>query len=111
MERRVLLAIFLCFLVLYAWQALFVKPTPKQAAAAKAATAAGAATAGASAGAAGPTATGTLPSTTPSNADAAPTSTALIGETAERDIRIETPTLTAVFTNRGARLRSWQLKR
>jgi len=29
MERRVLLAIFLAFLVLYTWQALFVKPVPK----------------------------------------------------------------------------------
>src|SRR3954449_9972372 len=29
MERRVLLAIFLAFIVLYAWQALFVKPVPK----------------------------------------------------------------------------------
>ena len=32
MERRVLLAIFLSFLVLYVWQALFVKPVPKPAA-------------------------------------------------------------------------------
>ena len=32
MERRVLLAIFLAFLVLYVWQALFVKPVPKPAA-------------------------------------------------------------------------------
>ena len=29
MERRVLLAIFLSFLVLYVYQALVVKPTPK----------------------------------------------------------------------------------
>ena len=29
MERRVLLAIFLAFLVLYVWQAVFVKPVPK----------------------------------------------------------------------------------
>ena len=32
MERRVLLAIFLAFLVLYVWQAVFVKPVPKPAA-------------------------------------------------------------------------------
>ena len=31
MERRVLLAIFLAFIVLYTWQALFVKPVPKAA--------------------------------------------------------------------------------
>jgi hypothetical protein len=29
MERRVLLAIFLSFIVLYVYQALFVKPVPK----------------------------------------------------------------------------------
>ena len=29
MEKRVLLAIFLAFLVLYVWQAVFVKPIPK----------------------------------------------------------------------------------
>jgi len=29
MERRVLIAIFLSFIVLYAYQALVVKPTPK----------------------------------------------------------------------------------
>ncbi len=29
MERRVLLAIFLCFLTLYLWQAVMVKPVPK----------------------------------------------------------------------------------
>ena len=31
MERRVLLAIFLCFLSLYLWQAVMVKPVPKPA--------------------------------------------------------------------------------
>ena len=30
MERRVLLAIFLAFAVLYVWQAVFVKPQPKR---------------------------------------------------------------------------------
>ena len=29
MERRVLFAIFLCFLVLYLWQTLVVKPVPQ----------------------------------------------------------------------------------
>ena len=32
MERRVLVAIFLSFIVIYAWQAFFVKPVPKPAA-------------------------------------------------------------------------------
>ena len=29
MERRVLFAIFLCFIVLYIWQGFVVKPVPK----------------------------------------------------------------------------------
>ncbi len=34
----------------------------------------------------------------------------LVGDTAEHDIRVETNDLIAVFTNRGARLKSWRLK-
>ena len=34
----------------------------------------------------------------------------LVGETAERDVRVETRDVIAVFTNRGARLKSWRLK-
>ena len=33
-----------------------------------------------------------------------------VGETAERDVRVETRDVIAVFTNRGARLKSWRLK-
>jgi YidC/Oxa1 family membrane protein insertase len=36
--------------------------------------------------------------------------TALLGDSEERDVRIETGTVVAVFTNRGARLKSWRLK-
>ena len=113
MERRVLLAIFLAFLVLYVWQALFVKPVPKP----------GVPTAGTPAGAqaSGQPAAGQTPA--PSNAEAPapaaekavtpppPAAAALVGETAERDVRIETREIIAVFTNRGARLKSWRLKR
>ncbi|MES1254323.1 MAG: membrane protein insertase YidC [Acidobacteriota bacterium] len=101
MERRVLVAIFLCFLVLYAWQAIFVKPVPKPAAAGGAGQTAGAVVAG---GNAAPDVAATAP------AAAGPTSAAVIGDTVERDIRVETADVIAVFTNRGARLRSWQLK-
>ena len=37
-------------------------------------------------------------------------SQAIVGETTERDIRVETREVIAVFTNRGARLKSWRLK-
>jgi YidC/Oxa1 family membrane protein insertase len=112
MERRVLLAIFLAFLVLYAWQALFVKPAPKPPVGANAPT---------------PAATTQSPATpdAPSSASATPppaaaegatsttaavSATALVGDAEEREVRIETRDIIAVFTNRGARLKSWKLK-
>src|SRR5262245_35051989 len=120
MERRVLLAIFLSFLVLYAYQALFVRPAPKPAPA-------GATTSGAPSGSPGAGST-TSPEPSPggttatagtpgapsvgSTLAAAPATgaTSVIGATEERDIRIETPHVIAVFTNRGGRLKSWRLK-
>ena len=115
MERRVLLAIFLAFLVLYAWQALFVKPVPKPATG-QAAKAGAPVTAGSSQSAASSSPTsgaslesGTPPATAEASSAAAPA--ALVGETAEREVRVETREVIAVFTNRGARLKSWRLKR
>jgi YidC/Oxa1 family membrane protein insertase len=35
----------------------------------------------------------------------------MVGDAAERDIRVETHDVIATFTNRGARLKSWRLKR
>jgi len=109
MERRVLLAIFLAFLVLYAWQALFVKPVAKPAS-----------TSNATAPAGGPstprgdaqlTAEASPPAPAPAKAPDARAAAPLVAETAERDVRVETPNVIAVFTNRGARLKSWRLKR
>src|SRR6266542_1776088 len=109
MERRVLLAIFLAFLVLYVWQAVFVKPVPKS-------------PVGSSpvAGSTPGTTTASSPAEVPApsapaakTAEAGPppvTSATLVGETSERDVRIETRDVIAVFTNRGARLKSWRLK-
>src|SRR5215475_2833651 len=118
MERRVLIAIFLSFVVLYAYQALFVRPVPKTASTSS--PAASTATTAPSAGSAT-----TAPAPAPGSANAAapagaanPTlaatpaagTTALIGATEEHDVRVETPNIIAVFTNRGARLKSWRLK-
>jgi YidC/Oxa1 family membrane protein insertase len=114
MERRVLLAIFLAFLVLYVWQALFVKPVPKPGTAGNAPAATGSPVAGRS------TASPTPPAAAPGAAltpeaplavPAAPAAKALVGETNERDVRVETRSVIAVFTNKGARLKSWRLKR
>ncbi len=112
MERRVLFAIFLCFLVLYLWQSLVVKPVPKPVPGTIPGTTAGRSTR--ASGAAPPS----LPSSAgarstpeaPLAAPAAPAVAAVVGDTTERDIRVETGNVTAVFTNRGARLKSWKLK-
>src|SRR5689334_12575845 len=115
MERRVLLAIFLAFLVLYAWQALFVKPVPKPGAASTSPTSAAATTPGSEAGARTATpASASLPepdSAATASAAAPPSATPLVADPAERDVRVETRDVIAVFTNRGARLKSWRLKR
>src|ERR1700686_5325858 len=102
MERRVLLAIFLCFLTLYLWQSVMVKPVPRPATTTPAASAT---PAGATKPAAEASSRGveTAPVTPPS----APP---LISDTSERDVRVETADIIAVFTNRGARLKSWRLK-
>jgi YidC/Oxa1 family membrane protein insertase len=101
MERRVLLAIFLAFLTLYLWQALFM-PAPPQP----------------DPGVAGaPVATAPAPAVAPAPAPeappaaATPAATPLVSDAAERDIRIETRNVIATFTNRGARLKSWQFKK
>jgi YidC/Oxa1 family membrane protein insertase len=99
MERRVLLAVFLSFLVLYAYQALLVKPAPKP-------TAGSASSAVTTAG--NPSAPPVRPVVPRAAAPIA--SAALVGETTEREIRVETKDVIAVFTNRGARLKSWRLK-
>ena len=102
MERRLLIAILLTFIVLYGFQALFVKPKPDSNSPAPVSTS-----------------QSTSPSPAPPTkaADASPTaSTAqttaapLVADTSEREIRVETGDVIAVFTNRGARLKSWRLK-
>lgn len=96
MERRVLIAIFLSFLVLYAYQTFFPSaPAPKTAQ---------------SSGAGAPAAPSTAAASAVVPSASVPAGSALVGETAERDIRLETPKAVAVFTNRGARLKSWALK-
>ena len=107
MERRVLLAIFLAFIVLYTWQALFVKPVPKPGPESAQATSVSSPSAVAPAGASGP-AEAPLPSV--SAKPSAPLAAALVADTAERDVRVETRDVIAVFTNKGARLKSWRLK-
>jgi YidC/Oxa1 family membrane protein insertase len=112
MERRVLFAIFLCFLVLYIWQALFVKPvTPPAGSAAPSSTTA-TATPPKSSDAAPPATSLPSPAASepPAPGPTSPAAATIVGETSEREIRVETQHVIAVFTNRGARLKSWRLK-
>jgi YidC/Oxa1 family membrane protein insertase len=108
MEKRVLIAVVLSFLVLYGYQALLVKPVPPKARTTTALPAAkDAAVSQAPAGSAAP-ANPAAPAVAAAAAPAAPQ--ALVAADSERDLVVETSTVRAVFTNRGARLKSWRLK-
>ena len=100
MERRVLIAVLLSFLVLYGYQALFPPPpepkpaqsTSKVASAPKAS---------------GPTAS----NPTASVQGAPPEAEAATPATPGRDIEIDNADVHGVFTTRGAVLKSWKLKK
>ena len=112
MEKRVILAIFLSFLVVYLFQALLVKPLPKPAAPRATATQAIGTTAAIPSNSQGsPNAASASQAEAPLGAlPAAAGVTALVGDTGEHEVRVETKDVIAVFTNRGARLKSWRLK-
>jgi YidC/Oxa1 family membrane protein insertase len=99
MERRVLLAISLSFAVLFVYQALFVPPAPPQNASPATPPAA--------------TAPAEAAVVSPANvtAPAPPLAVAaVVGESAEREVVIESAAVRAIFSNRGGRLRHWYLK-
>jgi YidC/Oxa1 family membrane protein insertase len=110
MERRVLIAIFLSFLVLYAYQALVVKPKPVVETADQTTPAATTPPAPSSVAPSSAERAGLAPSAAPPSASTM-SGRPLVGDIAEHDVTIETRDLIAVFTNRGARLKSWRLKR
>jgi YidC/Oxa1 family membrane protein insertase len=103
MERRVLLAIFLCFIVMYVWQAVFVKPAPKRPTSA--------ASAPSGSVAAPPAGESSAPVAAPAAVEpSAPSAAPLVADQQEQEVRVETDDVVAVFTNRGGRLKSWRLK-
>ena len=106
MERRVLLAIILSFLVLYGYQALFV-PQP-----AKKESVAGGPGSAATPSSSSPSVPVSPSSVAPPGATSAASSGNVVtGDATERDLQIENDRVIATFTNRGARLKSWRLKR
>ena len=115
MERRILLAVFLSFLVLYAYQALFIPPAPQTPSGAGA----GAQSSAPAREGGGPTtpatqggtaATPAAPPAPAPEADAAQSAAPVLGESAEREITVESETVIAVLSNRGGRVLHWRLK-
>lgn len=114
MERRVLIAVLLSFLVLYLYQVLVPSPPQKPVQASKIATAPNASA---------PAASNPTPSVQGAQEErgasgearrapnAVPTAAPAITAVAPRDIVVENATVHAVFTTRGAVLKSWQLQK
>jgi YidC/Oxa1 family membrane protein insertase len=102
MEKRVFLAIFLCFAVLAGYELLFgPKPVDHPPAAV--------ATPGAPVAAPAP---GVPPAAAPEPAKPVlPVAAPLVADSSARDIVVETDTIRAVFSSAGATLTSWSLKR
>jgi YidC/Oxa1 family membrane protein insertase len=101
MERRVLIAVLLSFLVLYGYQVMFPPPPPPEPGkpapqASKAATAPNASAPAAANPA--PSVQGVVPAELPAQQPA-------------RDIIVDNGEVRAVFTTRGAVIKSWQLKK
>jgi YidC/Oxa1 family membrane protein insertase len=105
MEKRVLIAVFLSFLVIYVYQSLVPPPEPTQPASPT--VPAERAPAGAPAE---PPATIGQPVAPESPGVAAP-SAPIVADTMAREIVVETDTVRAVFSTRGAVLTRWVLKR
>ncbi len=109
MERRVFIAIVLSFLVLYYYQAYFAPP-PRPTAKPAASSSAPAAPAEAPSESTRSSPATSAPESSPIVSNASREPQAVVSDTAERDITVETSTVTAVFTNRGGRLLHWRLK-
>jgi YidC/Oxa1 family membrane protein insertase len=95
MEKRVLLAVVLSFIVWYGYQALFLPPAPAKPGAKPAP----------SSEPAQPAKGHEAPQVQP--VEAAP----LLSDSAERDVTFENDSVSAVFTTRGGALKSWRLKK
>src|SRR6185503_6382477 len=108
MEKRVLIAVFLSFLVLYAYQAIVPQPKRPASRPAPAVVTEPAGTAAATTQPAADTAIPAAPADAPAPV---PASQPLVADTAERDIVVDAGTVRATFTNRGAIVKSWQLLR
>jgi YidC/Oxa1 family membrane protein insertase len=105
MERRVLIAVFLSFLVLYGYQALFVPPAPP----ASETSAGGAPLPPASQSSPAPAAGAPPPAATTPPPPQTPAAEVLVADSTEREITVDTATAQATLTNRGGRFTHWRL--
>ena len=106
MEKRVLIAVVLSFLVLFLYQTFLMPPAPKKPGAPAKASSGQAQAPAPEAG----SPSGSQAAPAPGPATSAPAVAALVGDTAEREVVVETKLVRAVFSNRGAHLESWRLK-
>ena len=111
MEKRVLLAVLLSFVVLYGYQAMFPPPKPPVTPATEEQPAPQAApqTASPTAPPVAEAPPAEAPASTPA-ASATAAASAVVSDTAEHDIPFENDSVRAVFTSRGGVLKSWELK-
>jgi YidC/Oxa1 family membrane protein insertase len=110
MEKRVLLAVTLSFLVLFAYQSLVVPPAPEPQPA-PAQTAPMDATRPATV-AEPPAAPGAVPAqpAAPATPEVATATEVRVADATERQVEVHTPEVRGVFTNRGAELVRWELR-
>jgi YidC/Oxa1 family membrane protein insertase len=103
MEKRVLLAVALSFIVLYGYQAMFPPPKPSPAATGQPSSVAQSAPGA-------PVQAQPLEASPPS-VPAVPSAAATIADVAEHDVVVENQSVRAIFTTRGGALKSWRLKK
>ena len=108
MEKRVLLAVILSFVVLYGYQALF--PPPK-AVPPPAQSAPGVSTPDAAKPQAAPPQAEAPAQTNVAPLPPAPAAAPVVADQSERDVFFENDSVRAVFTTRGGVLKSWELKK
>ncbi len=101
MEKRVLLAVILSFVVLYGYQALFPPPRPAPRPQPSSAPTAPAAT---------QTSTPSEPAAETPSTPPALEAAAVLADTQERDVRVESAAVSAIFSTREGVLKSWRLK-
>ena len=111
MEKRVLIAVILSFIVLYAYQAMYPPPKPAPGTGGTPPPSSSATSTAAPTGPQSPTTVAPPQTAEASPASTAPTAAPLVADAGERDISVENASIRAVFTTRGGTLKSWRLKK